>query len=203
MTVPVGGPPLSLATTLARIRALAAERQLDVDEILDPESLSERTGVPVEVTAALLRGEQSAGPASEETGETVRARAAFLYAGSRDTHGQPYSVAEIAAAIGADPRWVGDLVSGGKPPHLRHCQEFAAFFGRDITFLTDTPAQAVSRALWPAVESLSYGSGDLMADLTNQYGLVSISTRGRALSRTQETLLLGMISGMLSTEVAR
>ncbi|MCX5379962.1 hypothetical protein [Streptomyces sp. NBC_00091] len=203
MTVPVGGPPLSLAATLTRIRALAQERRLDVDEILDAESLAGRTGVPVEVTAALLRGEEFADPTPEEAEETLRRRAAFLYAVSRDTHGQPYAIAEIAAAIGVDPWWVGALVSGREPPHLRHCTEFAAFFGREITFLTDTPAQAVNRALWPAVESLNYGSGDLMADLMNQYGLVSISTRGRALTRTQETLLLGMITGMLSSEVAR
>lgn len=203
MTVPVGGPPLALTTTLARLRALAAERRLDVDEILDAVSLSERTGVPVEVTAALLRGEEFADPTPEEAEETVRRRAAFLYAVSRDPQGQPYAVAEIAAAIGADPRWVDSLVSGGRPSHLRHRAEFAAFFGRDVTFLTDTPAQAVNRALWPAVESLNYRSGDLMADLTNQYGLVSISTRGRALTRTQETLLLGMITGILSSEVAR
>ncbi|MFF5703071.1 hypothetical protein ACFY7H_11270 [Streptomyces sp. NPDC012794] len=61
MTVPVGGPPLSLTTTPARTRALAAERRLDVDESLVTVSLSERAGVPV--AAALPRGEEFARPA--------------------------------------------------------------------------------------------------------------------------------------------
>ncbi|MFD8985531.1 hypothetical protein [Streptomyces sp. NPDC059564] len=194
---------LSLAATLARIRALAHERQLDVDEILNVAALAERTGVPAGLTAALLRGEEFADPTPGEAEETVRRRAAFLYAASRDTNGRPYAVADIAAAIGAAPWWVGNLVAGRELPHLRHCAEFAAFFGREVTFLTDTPAQAVNRALQPAVQSLNNGSGDLMADLMDQYGLVSISTRGEALTRTQETLLLGMITSMLSAEEVR
>ncbi|ATZ28379.1 hypothetical protein SLAV_33035 [Streptomyces lavendulae subsp. lavendulae] len=99
---------LSLATTLARIRALAKERQLDLDEILDAQALAARTGVPTGVTAALPRGE-----------------------------------------------------------------EFAACFGHVPAFPTD------------------------------HCGPVSISTRGRPLSRTQETLLLGMITSMLPAEEVR
>ncbi|MFD8145608.1 hypothetical protein [Streptomyces sp. NPDC059708] len=200
MTVSVGDPPLPLAVTLERIRALAEERGLDVDEILDPRTLSERAGVPPEVTAALLRGEEGAGSAPRTPEERVRRRAAFLYAVSRGVDGRPYPVADVAAAIGAPVRWVDALVSGRKPPHLRHCAAFAAFFGREASFLTDTPAQAVSRALRPTLESLDYRSGNLMADLVDQYGLVSVSTRGRPLTRTQETLLLGMITGLLSAE---
>ncbi|KJY28422.1 hypothetical protein VR44_25420 [Streptomyces katrae] len=186
--------------TLDRIRTRAGERGLDVDGILDPRALSERAGVPLELTAALLRGEEVPEAAAGGTEERVRRRAVFLYAVSRDACGRPYRVADIAAAIGAPPRWVGALVSGRKPPHLRHCRAFAAFFGREASFLTDTPAQAVSRALRPTLESLDYRSGNLMADLVDQYGLVSVSTRGRPLTRTQETLLLGMITGMLSAE---
>lgn len=194
---------LSLATTLARIRALAKERQLDLDEILDAKALAARTGVPAEVTAALLRGEEFADPTPEEARATVHRRAAFLHATSRDTNGRPYAVADIAAAIGAPPEWVGHLVSGVPLAHLRHCGEFAAFFGREPAFLTDTPARALARALQPAVRSLDNGPGDLLAELTDHYGLVSISTRGRTLSRTQETLLLGMITSMLSAEEVR
>ncbi|MEU3403314.1 hypothetical protein ABZ766_05060 [Streptomyces sp. NPDC006670] len=200
MTVSAGDPPLPLAVTLERIRVRAAERGLDVEALLDPRSLSERAGVPLEVTVALLRGEEVPEPAAGGTEERVRRRAAFLYAVSRDTGGRPYRVADIAATIGAPPRWVDALVSGRKPPHLRHCKAFAAFFGRGPSFLTDPPAQAVSRALRPTLESLDYRSGNLMADLVDQYGLVSVSTRGRPLTRTQETLLLGMITGMLSAE---
>ncbi|MFF4580366.1 hypothetical protein ACFY15_18550 [Streptomyces sp. NPDC001373] len=200
MTVSAGDPPLPLAVTLDRIRALAEEGRLELDEILDPEALAERAGVDLEVTAALLRGEEGADHGPGGTGERVRRRAAFLYAVSRDVHGHPYRVADIAAAIGAPARWVDALVSGRRPPHLRHCKAFAAFFGREASFLTDTPAQAVSRALRPTLESLDYRSGNLMADLVDQYGLVSVSTRGRPLTRTQETLLLGMITGMLSAE---
>lgn len=198
MTVSAGDPPLPLALTLERIRRRAGERGLDVEAVLDPRALSERAGVPLEVTVALLRGEEAPAPGGIE--ERVRRRAAFLYAVSRDTGGRPYRTADIAAAIGAPPRWVDALVSGRKPPHLRHCKAFAAFFGREPSFLTDTPAQAVSRALRPTLESLDYRSGNLMADLVDQYGLVSVSTRGRPLTRTQEALLLGMITGMLSTE---
>ncbi|MFD8020166.1 hypothetical protein ACFXJO_30930 [Streptomyces lavendulae] len=194
---------LSLATTLARIRALAKERQLDLDEILDAEALAARTGVPAEVTAALLRGEEFAEPTPEEARATVHRRAAFLHATSRDTDGRPYAVADIAAAIGAPPEWVDHLVSGVPLAHLGHCGEFAAFFGREPAFLTDTPARALDRALQPAVRSLDNGPGDLLAELTDHYGLVSISTRGRTLSRTQETLLLGMITSMLSAEEVR
>ncbi|MFE1790610.1 hypothetical protein ACFW7J_19805 [Streptomyces sp. NPDC059525] len=200
MTVSAGDPPPPLAVTLDRIRTRAGERGLDVDGILDPRALSERAGVPLELTAALLRGEEVPEAAAGGTEERVRRRAVFLYAVSRDACGRPYRVADIAAAIGAPPRWVGALVSGRKPPHLRHCRAFAAFFGREASFLTDTPAQAVSRALRPTLESLDYRSGNLMADLVDQYGLVSVSTRGRPLTRTQETLLLGMITGMLSAE---
>ncbi|MFD5417831.1 hypothetical protein ACFWJT_07355 [Streptomyces sp. NPDC127069] len=200
MTVSAGDPPPPLAVTLDRIRTRAGERGLDVDGILDPRALSERAGVPLELTAALLRGEEVPEAAAGGTEERVRRRAVFLYAVSRDARGRPYRVADIAAAIGAPPRWVGALVSGRKPPHLRHCRAFAAFFGREASFLTDTPAQAVSRALRPTLESLDYRSGNLMADLVDQYGLVSVSTRGRPLTRTQETLLLGMITGMLSAE---
>ncbi|MCF3183075.1 hypothetical protein IPZ70_24475 [Streptomyces polychromogenes] len=200
MTVSAGDPPPPLAVTLDRIRTRAGERGLDVDGILDPRALSERAGVPLELTAALLRGEEVPEGAAGGTEERVRRRAVFLYAVSRDACGRPYRVADIAAAIGAPPRWVGALVSGREPPHLRHCRAFAAFFGREASFLTDTPAQAVSRALRPTLESLDYRSGNLMADLVDQYGLVSVSTRGRPLTRTQETLLLGMITGMLSAE---
>ncbi|GAA0320354.1 hypothetical protein GCM10010302_69430 [Streptomyces polychromogenes] len=200
MTVSVGDPPLPLPVTLERIRALAVEGGLDVDEILDTCALSKRAGVPPEVTAALLRGEEGAGSASCAAEERVRLRAAFLYAVSRRVDGRPYPVTDVAAAIGAPVPWVDALVSGRTPPHLRHCAALAAFFGREASFLTDTPAQAVSRALRPTLESLDYRSGNLMADLVDQYGLVSVSTRGRPLSRTQETLLLGMITGMLSAE---
>ncbi|MFJ8207947.1 hypothetical protein [Streptomyces sp. NPDC096033] len=200
MTVSAGDPPPPLAVTLDRIRTRAGERGLDVDGILDPRALSERAGVPLELTAALLRGEEVPEAAAGGTEERVRRRAVFLYAVSRDARGRPYRVADIAAAIGAPPRWVDALVSGRKPPHLRHCRAFAAFFGREASFLTDAPAQAVSRALRPTLESLDYRSGNLMADLVDQYGLVSVSTRGRPLTRTQETLLLGMITGLLSAE---
>ncbi|MFJ9343169.1 hypothetical protein ACIRP0_28335 [Streptomyces sp. NPDC101733] len=59
------------------------------------------------------------------------------------------------------------------------------------------------------LHSLENGSDDLMAGddpmacLVDRYGLLSLSTRGRPLTRTQETLLLGMITGMLSAEVVR
>lgn len=46
----------------------------------------------------------------------------------------------------------------------------------------------------------------MMAELVGRYGLVSLSTRnatpGKPLTRTQETLLLGMITGILSSEGA-
>ncbi|GLV82216.1 hypothetical protein Slala03_19050 [Streptomyces lavendulae subsp. lavendulae] len=99
---------LSLATTFARIRALAKERQLDLDEILDARALAARNGVPTGVTAAPPRGGESAA---------------------------------------------------------------------------------------------SFGHGPALP--TDQYGPVSISTRGRPLGRTQETLLLGMITSMLPAEEVR
>lgn len=90
----------SLAVTLAQIRALAEERQLTAAEILDVEDLAARTGVPPEVVAGLLRGED---PAEAAPGETARRRAAFLCARSRDAAGHPYRAADIAEAIGAAP----------------------------------------------------------------------------------------------------
>lgn len=193
----------SLTVTLTQIRALAKERQLDVDEMLGAEDLAARTGVPAEVTAALLRGVELEEPTPEEAEELVRRRAVFLCTTCLDTNGRRYPIADIAAAIGATPWWVADLLAGGTPPGLdRHGPRIAAFFGRETTFLTDTPSQAVSRALQPVVRSLDNASGDLMANLVRQYGLVSVSTRGKALTHTQQTLLLGMITGMLSSEGA-
>lgn len=65
----------------------------------------------------------------------------------------------------------------------------------------------MSRALQPVLRSLDHVSGgDMMAELVGRYGLVSLSTRnatpGKPLTRTQETLLLGMITGILSSEGA-
>ncbi|MBT2408722.1 MULTISPECIES: hypothetical protein [unclassified Streptomyces] len=193
----------SLAVTLAQIRALAKERQLDVDEMLDVEDLAAGTGVPSEVTAALLRGEELEEPTRQEADELARRRAEFLCTTSLDASGRPYPIADIAAAIDVTPWWVAELVAGGTPPGMeRHGPRIAAFFGQESTFLTDTPSQAVSRALQPVVRSLDNTSGDLMANLVRQYGLVSMSTRGKTLTHTQETLLLGMITGMLSSEGA-
>ncbi|WP_332758944.1 helix-turn-helix transcriptional regulator [Streptomyces sp. MT206] len=197
----------SLAVTLAQIRALAEERQLTAAEMLDVEDLAARTGVPPEVVAGLLRGEEDAAEAAP--GETARRRAAFLCARSRDAAGHPYRAADIAEAIGAAPRVITDLVAGraGNQPSEAELLRIAAFFGRDPGFLTDTPAQAVSRALQPVLRSLDHVSGgDMMAELVGRYGLVSLSTRnttpGKPLTRTQETLLLGMITGILSSEGA-
>ncbi|MFE2927612.1 hypothetical protein [Streptomyces goshikiensis] len=196
----------SLAVTLAQIRALAEERQLTAAEMLDVEDLAARTGVPPEVVAGLLRGEAAAEAAP---GETARRRAAFLCARSRDTAGHPYRAADIAEAIGAAPRVITDLLAGGagNRPSEAELLRIAAFFGRGPGFLTDTPAQAVSRALQPVLRSLDHVSGgDMMAELVGRYGLVSLSTRnttpGKPLTRTQETLLLGMITGILSSEGA-
>ncbi|MGW0897491.1 hypothetical protein ACWD0G_10915 [Streptomyces goshikiensis] len=196
----------SLDVTLAQIRALAEARQLTVAEMLDVEDLAGRTGVPPEVVAGLLRGEGAAGATP---GETARQRAAFLCARSRDAAGHPYRVTEIAEAIGAAPRVVADLIAGraGNRPSDAELLRIAAFFGRGPGFLTDTPSQAVSRALQPVLRSLDHVSGgDMMAELADRYGLVSLSTRnttpGKPLTRTQETLLLGMITGILSSEGA-
>ncbi|MBT1184347.1 hypothetical protein HET69_10020 [Streptomyces sp. CJ_13] len=196
----------SLAVTLAQIRALAEERQLTAAEMLDVQDLAARTGVPPEVVAGLLRGEDAAEAAP---GETARQRAAFLCACSRDAAGHPYRAADIAEAIGAAPRVITDLVAGraGNQPSEAELLRIAAFFGRGPGFLTDTPAQAVSRALQPVLRSLDHVSGgDMMAELVGRYGLVSLSTRnttpGKPLTRTQETLLLGMITGILSSEGA-
>ncbi|MCX4524341.1 MULTISPECIES: hypothetical protein [unclassified Streptomyces] len=193
----------SLDVTLTQIRALAKERQLNVDEILDIEALAAGTGVPAKVVAGLLRGEDDAGEAGPA--ETARRRAVFLCASSRDAGGHPYPPADIADAIGASPRAVAEFAAGeagNRPPDVRR---IARFFGHDGTFLTDTPPQAISRALQPTLRSLRHVSGgDMMADLVSRYGLVSVSTRnatpGKALTRTQETLLLGMITGILSSE---
>ncbi|MCJ1676769.1 hypothetical protein MTF65_05285 [Streptomyces sp. APSN-46.1] len=200
----------SLAVTLAQIRALATERQLDMDEILDARDLAASTGVPVQQTAALLRGEESDAPtpASDAAAEAIaRRRAAFLCVNSRDADGRPYRPEHIAEAIGATAQSVADLISGraGNQPSPTH--RIAAFFGRDGSFLTDTPSQALSRALQPTLRSLRHVSGgDPLAGLVSRYGLVSLSTRsatpGKTLSRTQETLILGMITGILSSEGA-
>ncbi|MGW3627616.1 helix-turn-helix domain-containing protein [Streptomyces sp. NPDC000880] len=191
-----------LPETLARIGELISKHGLDRSSVLNAKDLSYETGIPPRQVQALLDGKNVA----QEGVETrIRRRVRFLYdtrlpEGSND----PYDVKEIAAGIGVSPVWVRKMLNGEVTPNMAHAHGLMKFFGVDegLDFLSAEPADALNRALQPALKNLE-GPTDPIAALMSRHGLVSVAARGRALTSQQEAAVVSMITALMDSESSR
>lgn len=153
------GPARDLVGTVRRIDSLLDRMGLKRGDVLRVEGeggLSYASGVPTDEVHALLRGEPVAGPGSDVDAVEARHRRVverilFLRATRLRTapNGvrRPYSLAEIAAAVGTSAQWLDKMIKTGRAPNLDHAAGIAAFFGEKIEFLVAEPAEALDRVL--------------------------------------------------------
>jgi hypothetical protein len=134
------------------------------EEELDLPHLSYMTGLPEAEIRTLLSGDTLPDP---DPDVMVRQRVRFLYETRRGEKTEPQQIHEIAAAIKQTPVWVRKLVAGDSKPNIHVGADLARFYGVPSSFLTDPPAEALSRELQPLVLQLEIQAdpGKKLADL--------------------------------------
>ncbi|MFD8984716.1 hypothetical protein [Streptomyces sp. NPDC059564] len=149
------------ASTARRIVALIDRLGGDRDDVLRVEGeggLSYASGLPAQDVEALLRGDRTPSGTDADEANPVEARRRrvverilFLRATRlrhrADGQRRVCTLAEIAAGAGTSAQWLDKMIKTGKAPNLDHADGIARFFGEQIGFLMDPPAEALDRAL--------------------------------------------------------
>ncbi|MGW3971015.1 hypothetical protein ACWEFD_17160 [Streptomyces ardesiacus] len=197
-------PSSPLPETLARLRALIADRHLDEGAVLNVSELSHRALLREAEVEALLANLQLAGSGSPE--EVVKARVRerlprlfkdFLKARKiRPADGYR----TISAYLGCSEVWTRHLMTGRKVPSVGHLPMLAEFFEVDERLFTGNPADNLNRALQPTLQDLQ--ANDPVAELMTAYGLEGVSFRRRVEGMTPErrAMLAGVIKAVLEAE---
>ncbi|MFF0698407.1 hypothetical protein ACFYU4_37955 [Streptomyces tendae] len=184
-------PPLS--ETLARIRELSAASGKPVDDALSAARLSYVTGVTEQDVQTLLDGGTT--PAVDPD-VMVRDRVRFLYETRADA-GNPRDIRDLAAAIDQTTTWTKKLVAGEAKPNILVGAALTKYYDVAGTFLTDSPADAVTRELQPILFDLQVATdpGKALKDL----GVVHIAGRSPHLQEPANlTELAKMVASIAS-----
>ena len=144
-------PYSSLSETLARIDELCAACGISPADELNVQDLVYNTGISAEDVQALLAGREVNDQGADAR---VRSRVTFLYETRMDLDNLPADISKIAAAIEATPVWTKRLVSGEAKPSIVTGHSLAKFYGVPAGFLTDSPADALTRELQSVVFDL-------------------------------------------------
>ncbi|KPI33151.1 hypothetical protein OV450_6728 [Actinobacteria bacterium OV450] len=161
-----------LASTWARVEALAERSGRDPAEVLCPERLSRLCGVDPTLVPRVVAGTAPEAPLCLR----VHRRFLRLRATRRDKHGREWSLAAIAEDFRAPGASLGPLNAGTGLPRLGHAAGVQRFFGVYAGFLLADSQCAVERALAatapdagpggaPDLERLSYLTGMTPRDI--------------------------------------
>ncbi|MEV0413771.1 hypothetical protein AB0I68_23925 [Streptomyces sp. NPDC050448] len=155
-------PRPDLASTWARVAALAERSGRDPAEVLSPERLSRLCGVEPALIPRVVAGTAPEVPLCRR----VHRRFLRLRATRRDKHGREWSLAAIAEDFQAPGASLGPLNAGTGLPRLGHAAGVQRFFGVYAGFLLADSQCAVERALAATgsgaaedLEHLSYLTG--------------------------------------------
>ncbi|MFB7982809.1 helix-turn-helix transcriptional regulator [Streptomyces vinaceus] len=185
MTVPT--PHLQ---SLSLLEELIEEADLDWDKVLDAESISWDTGLPV----AIVRAGLSRRPMAEiDFLEQVVERLKFLRRTRLRRDGAPYTQTEIAEGAGVTPQWVGELLKGRAVPKLEHAARIEDFFRVQRGFLTATPSQALDRAFREKLETVQAQQLAGLKVLKERYELRKVAFRGAPETLAKMQALLEVI----------
>ncbi|WP_327279453.1 hypothetical protein OG974_03380 [Streptomyces sp. NBC_00597] len=132
-----------LASTWARVEALAERTGRDPAEVLSPERLSRLCGVEPTLVPRVVAGTAPGVPLCLR----VHRRFLRLRATRRDKHGREWSLAAIAEDFRAPGASLGPLNAGTGLPRLGHAAGVQRFFGVYAGFLLADSQCAVERAL--------------------------------------------------------
>ncbi|MFF8322052.1 hypothetical protein ACF06V_33465 [Streptomyces bobili] len=193
-------PSCSLPETLARLRALIAERGLREEAVFDVSELSRAAVLDEAEVRALLAGEEphDGGSAEEAVKERVRNRLARVYRAYLDTSRVSFAdgIRTVAARLDISEMWARQLVKGVKVPSVGHLSQLAEFFAVDLHFFTDPAHDSLNRVLRPLLRELR--QEDPVAELMSEHGLAGISFRGLAPER--RAMLAGVIKAVLEPQ---
>ncbi|MER6912076.1 helix-turn-helix transcriptional regulator [Streptomyces sp. NPDC000594] len=142
----VPGPAAAgaLAASVARVTELANRRGLSPGGVLDVERLSEESGVPADVVAALLDGRPAGEP---DLQARFLQRLDLLRRTRLKSNGRRYTQQEIADGAAMSRQQAGALINGDRRPTMEHCDAIQRFFGVHAGFLTADDADALNSAL--------------------------------------------------------
>ncbi|WP_225636736.1 hypothetical protein [Streptomyces solaniscabiei] len=197
-------PSGPLPETLARLRALIAERHLDEGAVLNVAELSHRALLREVEVEALLAGLQLSDSGSPE--EVIKGRVrerlprlfnAYLKSG-KIKPADGYRT--IHAQLECSEVWARQLLTGRKVPSVGHLSVLAEFFNVDERFFTGAPADNLNRALQPKLQDLQVN--DPVAELMTEYGLEGVSFRRRVegMAPERKAMLAGVIKAVLEAE---
>ncbi|ANW17299.1 helix-turn-helix domain-containing protein [Streptomyces clavuligerus] len=142
----VPGPAAAgaLAASVARVTELANRRGLDLGEVFGVHGLSDASGVPADVVAALLEGRAAGEP---DLQARFLQRLGLLRRTRLKPNGRRYTQQEIADGAGMSRQQAGALINGDRRPTMEHCDAIQRFFGVHAGFLTADDADALNSAL--------------------------------------------------------
>ncbi|MDH2390766.1 helix-turn-helix transcriptional regulator [Streptomyces sp. HNM0663] len=179
----VPGPTTTgpLAATVARVADLAGRLGLSHGDVFHVDELSEASGVPADVVAALLDGQ----PAGEPDLQTRFLQRFDLLRRTRlKPNGRRYTQQEIADGAGMSRQQAGALINGDRRPTMEHCDAIQRFFKVHAGFLTADDADALNGALQRTEQRLLQdyaGDGDPLERLLQDHGVRGIAWRAAQL----------------------
>ncbi|MFI1395428.1 helix-turn-helix domain-containing protein [Streptomyces sp. NPDC020681] len=179
----VPGPTAAgpLAASVARVAELAERLGLSHGEIFDVHQLSDASGVPAEVVAALLAGRPAGEP---DLQARFLQRFDLLRRTRLKENGRRYTQQEIADGAGMSRQQAGALINGDRRPTMEHCDAIQRFFKVHAGFLTAEDADALNGALQRTEQRLLQdyaGEGDPLERLLQDHGVRGIAWRAAQL----------------------
>ncbi|MFD9790951.1 helix-turn-helix domain-containing protein [Streptomyces sp. NPDC059070] len=133
-----------LVDITARVGELARKLGMSQDEVFDVHQLSDGSGVPAEVVAALLEGRAAGEP---DLQARFLQRFSALRRSRLKPNGRPYTQQEIADGAGMSRQQAGALINGDRRPTMEHCDAIQRFFKVHAGYLTAEDSEALADAL--------------------------------------------------------
>ncbi|MEU5163738.1 helix-turn-helix transcriptional regulator [Streptomyces sp. NPDC020875] len=179
----VPGPAAAdtLAASVSRVAELADRLGLSHGEVFDVHQLSEASGVPADVAAALLEGRPAGEP---DLQARFLQRFDLLRTTRLKPNGRRYTQQEIADGAGMSRQQAGALINGDRRPTMEHCDAIQRFFGVHAGFLTADDTQALNDALLRTEQRLLTDfavDGDPLERLLLDHGVRGIAWRAAQL----------------------
>lgn len=183
-----------LAETLERIAKVTGHEVQDLPAILDVDDLAYRSGVPTDVVAALLSGNES--PEADLT-TRVRQRLEFVRQTRLRPDGRHYSLQELAKIAGTSRQWLSVWRTKGMPS-MEHADRLRTHFKLPAGFFTATAQEALNAALQPVLRDLETQE-DPQARLRDA-GLLQLAERAADMGPKQREALMDFAEWILAKD---
>jgi transcriptional regulator with XRE-family HTH domain len=182
------------------LEALTKKHDQRRSDLLAPAALAARTALPEETVRVLLSGGT---PPPDTVNDRVRARIKVLAQADLARTGRRMSdlVADISQRLGVSEVWARQICDGKKVPSVELLHGLVGFFGVEggEVFFTAPAAEALNRALLPALWELEHPQADPVQALMERYGVKGTDLRAHgSLTRDQlERVLEGVLKSVL------